>query len=51
MEQVETCFVCGKSEPMRDLGVWFVKSERRPVHVACWIAAHEAPTGDEETAA
>jgi hypothetical protein len=51
MEQIETCFICGKPDSVRDLGLWFVNLERRPVHVACWIATYEAATGDDQTAA
>lgn len=51
MEQPETCFICGKSDSTGSLGIWFVKSECRTVHVECWITAHEAPTLGEETAA
>ena len=51
MEPVETCCICGESDSVRELGIWFVNSERRPVHVACWITAHETPPRDETTAA
>jgi hypothetical protein len=51
MEHTETCFICGTSDSALNLGVWFVNSECRTVHVECWITAHEAPTVGEETAA
>ena len=51
MEQRETCFICGKSDSRANLGIWFVKSECRTVHVECWITAREAPTVGDETAA
>jgi len=47
MEQAETCVICGKPDSGGDLGLWLVDSERRTVHVACWIATHERATGDE----
>ena len=51
MEHVETCFLCGKQDTPRNLGLWLVNSERRTVHVACWIAARETSNGDTKTAA
>jgi hypothetical protein len=51
MEQIETCFICGKSDSVRNLGLWFVNTERRTVHVECWVTAHEPRMGGEETAA
>lgn len=50
-EARETCCICGKSDSVRNLGLWFVNAERRPVHVACWITAHETDAGDHESAA
>jgi hypothetical protein len=51
MERPETCFICGKPDSARNLGVWFVDSECRTVHVECWVTAHEPPTIGDETAA
>jgi hypothetical protein len=45
MAQPETCVLCGKPASAGDVGVWFVNSQRRLVHTACWIAAHERATG------
>lgn len=39
MEHTETCVICGRLDVPSNLSVWFVKSERRTVHVDCWIAA------------
>ena len=51
MEQVDTCCICGKPDSVGNLSLWLVNSERRTVHVACWIEAHERATRDENTAA
>ena len=51
MEHVETCYLCGKPDTPRNLGLWLVNSERRTVHVACWITAREASNGDKKSAA
>jgi hypothetical protein len=51
MAQPETCVLCGKPASAGDVGVWFVNSQRRLVHTACWIAAHERATGGQQTAA
>lgn len=51
MEQVETCFICGTSDSVRDLGVWFLDSDPRPIHVACWIAAYKADSAEHPDAA
>ena len=48
---METCCICGNADSVRNLGLWFVNSERRTVHVTCWITAHETATGDQESAA
>ncbi len=51
MEEVDSCFICGASDDARNLCVWFVNCERRIVHIVCWIAAHQAAAGDEQTRA
>jgi hypothetical protein len=50
MEQVEKCFICGKSDPAGNFGLWVVNTERRTVHVGCWIAIYENAKGDELSA-
>lgn len=42
MEPTEKCIVCGETGAARDLGVWIVENARWPIHMACWITAHEA---------
>ena len=53
MEQTETCFICRASDDASNLCVWFVNSQRRTVHIACWIATYQrlGSTTGEETAA
>jgi hypothetical protein len=51
MEQVEKCFICGKPDSPSNFGLWLVNTERRTVHVACWIATYESARGDANPAA
>lgn len=42
MEGTQMCVFCGRTDLVAHLGVWFVKDDRRPVHVDCWIDAYRA---------
>jgi hypothetical protein len=45
---VETCFLCRTADHSRNLGLWLVNDEKRPVHLDCWLAAYaRARTRDD----
>jgi hypothetical protein len=45
---LEDCVLCGAVDHMRNLGLWFVKGEKKPVHLDCWLAAHDPDTFREQ---
>jgi hypothetical protein len=49
MEPTDTCFICGRPDLAKNLGVWFVKSECRTVHIDCWIDASGKDRDDGES--
>lgn len=46
MATVEVCYFCGESDGQ--IVPWFVQTERRSIHMACWLAALRS--GDSEVA-
>jgi hypothetical protein len=40
VERVETCAICGQPDAADRLIGWYVGTERRAVHIECWLRAH-----------
>jgi hypothetical protein len=40
VESGETCAICGKADPDDRLVGWYVGTERRAVHLECWLEQH-----------
>lgn len=42
MMQLETCIVCRTTDHPRNLGLWVLEREMKPVHLQCWLAEYDA---------
>jgi hypothetical protein len=40
MAREEVCYFCGESERKASIVPWFVQTERRTVHMNCFLAAY-----------
>jgi hypothetical protein len=38
---LETCVLCRAVDHSRNLSLWLVNDETKPVHLDCWLAAYD----------
>jgi hypothetical protein len=50
MEPSEVCYFCGKSDREGRIVPWFVQTERRSIHMPCFLVAY-GRDADVESAA
>ena len=49
MEPSQVCYFCGKSDRERRIVPWFVQTERRSIHMPCFLAAYGTDVDTEAT--
>jgi hypothetical protein len=37
MNHNEECFICRRIDGHENLGVWFIRDRRFPIHLECWL--------------
>lgn len=49
METSQVCYFCGKSDREARIVPWFVQTERRSIHMPCFLAAYGTDADVEST--
>jgi hypothetical protein len=51
MESAEKCYFCGNSDRDARIVPWLVQTERRSIHMACFLAAYGTDSDVESASA